>query len=192
MVGKSNSGKTQLAMQAVLSAARTGSKSLFIDTEGTFRPERMVEIAKERGWDVDGLLERIVYLRADSLSEQMAVVANMNTRETTAPCRAVVIDTVTRNFSLELPGNANMAGRQGSINVHLSEMSRDAFLYGRTYGLMNRVTFVATGDVGIGGRTVEQLVHASVRLAREKETVRVTLMGTGETAVAEIGPAGVD
>ncbi len=192
LFGKSNSGKTQLAMQAVLCAAKAGKRSLFIDTEGTFRPERVVGIANAKTWETDGLLDRIVYLRADSLSEQMEVVSRMNRREATSSCKVVVVDTLTRNFSLELPGSSNLASRQGAINVHLSEMARDAFLNGRAYVLTNRVTFGASYDVGIGGRTVEQLVHASVRLEREKDTVRATLMATGENAVASMGPGGVD
>jgi RecA/RadA recombinase len=57
--GKSNSGKTQLAMQSVLCASRAKKKSLFIDTEGTFRPERVEEMARIRGWETESLLKRL-------------------------------------------------------------------------------------------------------------------------------------
>ncbi len=190
--GKSNSGKTQLAMQAVLCAARAGKRSLFIDTEGSFRPERLEGMAIARGWAQEGLLEKILFLRVDSFSEQMELVSRMGRRDATASCMVVAVDTLTRNFSLELPGSSNLASRQGAINVHLSEMARDAFLNGRAYVLTNRVTFGASGDVSIGGNTVEQLVGASVRLERENDEVRATLMGTGEKAIASMGPRGVD
>jgi DNA repair protein RadA len=190
--GKSNSGKTQLAMQAVLCAARAGKRSLFIDTEGSFRPERLEGMAKARGWDPKGLLERILFLRVDSFSEQMELVSRMGLRDATASCRVVAVDTLTRTFSLELPGSSNLASRQGAINTHLSEMARDAFLNGRAYVLTNRVTFGASGEVRIGGSTVEQLVDASIRLEREGDEVRATLMGSGERTVATLGPRGVD
>ncbi len=190
--GKSGSGKTQLGMQAVLCAAKEGKRTLFVDTEGTFRPERLEGIAKARGWDPEGLLEKIVYLRADSFSEQMEVIAGMSRRSATAGCKLVVIDTLTRNFSLDLPGRSNLAGRQGAIGVHLSEMARDAYLSGRAYLLTNRVTFGPSHEVGIGGRTVEQMVHASVRLEKERDAVRATLMSTGRRALATISESGIN
>lgn len=190
--GRSNSGKTQLAMQAALLAAKDGARALFIDTEGTFRPERLEQMAKARGWDPTGLLERIVYVRSDSSSEQMETVRGMNDRQATAGCAFVAVDTLTRNFSVELPGRSNLSSRQAALNVHLSEMSRDAYLNGRAYLLTNRVTFGTTHDISIGGRTVEQLVHASLRLGREGSSVKATLTTTGESVLAGIGPAGVD
>ncbi len=190
--GRSNSGKTQLAMQTALLSTRAGVRCLFIDTEGSFRPERVAEMAKARGWDIGGLLERIVYVRSDSASEQMETIRRMAGRSATANCRVVVIDTLTRNFSVELPGMSNLSSRQGELDVHLSEMARDAWLNGRAYLLTNRVTFGPTRDVGIGGRTVEQLVGASVMLERESGKVKAMLVSTGRSVLADLGMAGID
>ena len=46
--GESNTGKTQLAMQATLSPVAKGHTAAFIDTEGTFRPERLARMAELR------------------------------------------------------------------------------------------------------------------------------------------------
>lgn len=192
LFGRSNSGKTQLAMQAAMLCAKGGSLALFVDTEGSFRPERVEEIAGMRGLDAAEILRRIVYLRSDSVSEQMDIVRNMAAREETAQCGLVVVDTLTRNFSVELPGRANVSSRQAALNVHLSEMARDAYLNGRAYLLTNRVTFGSDHDVGIGGKTVEQLVGRTVLLERDGSRVRGTLMGSGERAAAEMGKAGID
>jgi len=192
LFGKSGGGKSQLAMQAVLLAARLGTRSLYIDTEGSFRPERLGQMAKARGWETDGLLERIVYVRSDSSSEQMETIRGMAKRESTSSCRLVVVDTLTRNFSVELPGRSNLSSRQAALNVHLSEMARDAYLHGRAYLLTNRVTFGSVSDVGIGGRTVEQLVHASLRLDKSGGTLRVTLLPDGGSGITRITEAGVD
>jgi len=190
--GESNSGKTQLAMQAALLAAQAGSKTLFVDTEGSFRPERMEQMASARGLEIKGLLERVVYVRSDSYTEQMDTVRRMGGREATADCRFVVVDTLTRNFSVELPGRSNLADRQGALNVHLSEMARDAYLNERAYLLTNRVTFGTVGAVSIGGTTVEQLVHASVMLTRDREGVRAALPSSGRGVQMTIGAGGVD
>ena len=178
-------------MQAALVAARNGMKSLYIDTEGAFRPERIEEIAKERGWETDGVLEKIVYARSDSSSEQMETVRNMSSRPATSPCRLVIVDTLTRNFSLDLPGRGNLSSRQGALDVYLSEVARDAYLNERAYILTNRVTFGASRDVGIGGRTVAQLVSTSVLLERSRGGIRATVISSGRSASAEVGPFGV-
>jgi DNA repair protein RadA len=190
--GRSNSGKTQLAMQAALSAANEGARVLFVDSEGTFRPERMEMMAKARGWDAKPLLDRVVYVRTNSSSEQMECVRRMGLRGQTSGCRLVAIDTLTRNFSVELPGRTNLANRQGALNVHLSEIARDAYLNSRAYVLTNRVTFGSAHDVGIGGKTVEQMVQAAVRLEREGGRVRGTLDPEGGSALLNLGEAGID
>jgi DNA repair protein RadA len=192
LFGRSNTGKTQLAMQAVLAAARAGVRSLYVDTEGAFRPERLEEMARARGWEIDGLLEQIAYIRSDSSSEQMETVRRMAVRPATARCELVVVDTLTRNFSVELPGRSNLSSRQAALDVHLSEMARDAYLNGRAYLLTNRVTFGTSHDVGIGGRTVEQLVHASVMLERDEARVKATLMPKGENVTTRMSAEGVD
>ncbi len=190
--GKSGTGKTQLAMQAVLCAARAGVMSLFIDTEGGFRPERLAEMALARGWQQPGLLERVVYLRCNSAAEQSEAVRRMAKRRETAACRLVAIDTLTHNFTLDLPGSVNMPDRQGALDAHLSEMARDAFLNGRAYLLTNRVTFgVRDEDVGIGGRTVAQLVHTSLRLEREKGQVRIKEEGGKRSCLVRIAESGI-
>ena len=190
--GRSNSGKTQLAMQAAMLRAEGGGSTLFVDTEGSFRPERVEEMSSSRGWDPDAVLRKIVYVRCDSVPEQMEAVRQMASRSATAGCSLVVVDTLTRNFSVELPGSSSLSSRQAALDVHLSEMARDAYRSGRAYLLTNRVTFGDTQDVGIGGRTVEQLVHRSVSLRRVGGRVEAALTGTSERALADIGRAGVE
>ncbi len=190
--GKSNSGKSQIGMQAALCGARNGGSSLFMDSEGAFRPERLDGIAALRGWEEPGLLDRVVYLRTDSAAEQMETIRAMPNRSATEKCRLVVVDTLTRNFSLDLPGRANMQSRQEALDVHLSEMARDAFINSRTYVLTNRVTYGAgDSEVGIGGRTVSQLVHDSIRLRKTDGTIRALNIQNDAESIIRVDSAGV-
>jgi len=122
----------------------------------------------------------------------MEAVRKMSSRPATSACKLVIIDTLTRNFSLDLPGRGNLSSRQGALDIHLSEMARDAYLNGRAYVLTNRVTFGSTRDVGIGGRTVAQLVSTSVLLERIQDKIKATVIRNGDSAVASVGPFGVD
>jgi RecA/RadA recombinase len=189
--GRSNSGKSQVAMQTALVAARDGAQTLYMDTEGSFRPERLQQISEARGWETRELMERIVYVRSDSAPEQTEAIRRMPNRVATVSSKLVVIDTLTRNFSVELPGSTNLSSRQAALDVHLSEMARDAYLNGRAYILTNRVTFGATRDVGIGGRTVGQMVGASIMLERDAARVKATKVGTGQSATVELTESGL-
>ena len=191
LFGRGGSGKSLLAAQAALLAARAGKKTLYVDTEGSFRPERLQQVADSRGWGAS-LLEKIVYVRTDSASEQMETVRRMASRAATSQCGLVVVDTLTRNFTVELPGRSNLSSRQEALDVHLSEMARDACINDRAYLLTNRVTFGTLHDVRIGGRTVDQLVQGSVMLERRDGEVRATLLPSGESVVAKIGSNGID
>jgi DNA repair protein RadA len=190
--GKSGCGKTQLAMQTVMTAAHSGVKSLYVDAEGGFRPERIEEMARARAWSPRPILEKIVYLRCSSSAEQTEVVRRMSRDKRTSECRVVAIDTLTRNFSLDFPGSDNMPDRQGALDVHLSQMSRDAVLHGRGYMLTNRVTFGASNqDVGVGGTTIGQLVHAALHMQKEGDGVTVEVEPGGMNAHVAIGRAGI-
>ena len=192
--GKSNSGKTQLTMQAVMSVAHAGQSALFIDTEGAFRPERIEGMAAARGWDTGEILNRIVYIRAADSTQQREVIRRLGEQSGTAACRLVAVDTLTANFSLDYPGSQNLPRRQGAIDAHLSEISRDAFLNGRAYVLANRVVLSREGsEAHVGGRTVDQMVHRAVYLQREGNGVRAKLVGeAGNGLLATLGPSGVD
>jgi len=191
--GSSGCGKTQLAMQAALLVAALGQKAVFIDTEGAFRPERVLEMAGARGKPTEGLLDRIAYVRVTTSAAQTDAVRAIATRNETRAARFVAIDTFTRNFSLDYPGHSNLPTRQGALDVLLSEVARDAFVNGRAYMLTNRVTFSQNeGEARIGGRTMEQLVHCSLHLEKKKEAVIATRVSDGVAAqLGRIGDAGL-
>ena len=195
--GGSNTGKTQLAMQAALGVARMGARALYVDAEGGFRPERIESMAQARGWDPRAILASIVYLRATDSTQQTEVIRRLARDENTAKLKLVAIDTLTANFSLDFPGETNMPRRQGALNVHLSEIARDAFLSGRAYLLANRVSFSQEHlEAHVGGRTVSQLVHNSIHLSRERQrrgAVSATLLGEPtKKEISTIGPAGFE
>ncbi len=115
----------------------------------------------------------------------------MESRAGSKGAAMVVIDTLTRAFSTGMPGRANMSGRQSALNIHLSEVARDAVLHGRAYILTNRVTFGAKGVTWIGGLTVENLVHTPVLLEKDGPNLRARLQ-SGQVARTRISRKGVE
>ncbi|MEM3484201.1 MAG: helix-hairpin-helix domain-containing protein, partial [Candidatus Methanomethyliaceae archaeon] len=80
LIGEFGSGKTQicheLAVTVQLPVERGGlsGRALYIDTEGTFRPERIMNIAKGLGVDPDEALGNIIYARAYNSDHQILLV----------------------------------------------------------------------------------------------------------------------
>ncbi len=93
--GESGSGKSQLCFTLCANCARDAVSTLFIDTAGTFRPERIVEIS---GSQLS--LEKITYVRALTTIDQMSATKKILEVQP----RLVVVDSVTSLFSTEYSG----------------------------------------------------------------------------------------
>ncbi len=177
--GPSNSGKTQLAMQATVMAAAKGWKSVYVDTESTFRPERVAQMAESRGIDAKAALENVFSLRALDVEAQSRVLERMADDPRVSSAKLVVVDTVTKNFTLEFPGNEKIGKRQGALGAYLNRIAIDAYLHRRVVLLPNRVASVTRNgmsrDVGVGGLTLARFVSKSIGLRREGGHVYATL-----------------
>ena len=177
--GPSNSGKTQLAIQATVMAAARGWKSVYVDTESTFRPERLVQMAESRGIDAEAALESVFSLRARDVEAQSRVLKRMADDQRVSPAKLVVVDTVTKNFSLEFPGRERTGRRQGALGSYLNRIAIDAYLHRRVVLLTNRVASITRNgisrDVNVGGLTLGRFVSKSVRLEREGGSVYANL-----------------
>jgi RecA/RadA recombinase len=170
--GASNSGKTQLAMQATVTAAARGWMSVYVDTESTFRPERVAEMAESRGLSSRDVLDMVFSIRAEDVAAQSNAVQRMTDDPRVSAANLVVVDTVTKNFSLEFPGNDKVGKRQGALGVYLNRLAIDAYLHKRVVLLTNRVASVTrdgrSEDVSVGGLTLGRFLSKAVRLRREE------------------------
>lgn len=93
--GESGSGKSQLCFTLSANCAKEAASALFIDTAGTFRPERIVEISGSQL-----ALEKITFIRAFTTIDQTnATKKILEVRPT-----LVVVDSLTSLFSTEYSG----------------------------------------------------------------------------------------
>jgi DNA repair protein RadA len=177
--GASNSGKTQLGIQATVMASARGWKSVYVDTESTFRPERVEQMAESRGIQAKAALDSVYSLRADDVAAQSQVLERMAEDPRVSPAKLVVVDTVTKNFTLEFPGREKTGRRQGALGAYLNRIAIDAYLHRRVVLLTNRVASITVSgtskDVSVGGLTLERFVSKSIRLRREGGYVSASL-----------------
>jgi RecA/RadA recombinase len=108
--GESGSGKTQLCFTAAVNCVKKGGRVLFVDTAGTFRPERILEIG-----GTSDILEQIKYFRALGTRDQVDVAHQIADLDP----QLVVIDSVTGLFSSEYSGPA----RHLAVMRHLRDLA---------------------------------------------------------------------
>jgi RecA/RadA recombinase len=146
--GESGSGKSQLCFTLFANCARDGRSAMFVDTAGTFRPERVVEIA---GSAV--ALDRIAFVRVLNTYDQSSVVKKIHD---TGP-QLVIVDTLTSLFSAEYSGPA----RHLAVMKHLHELALAAINTGCAVVVTNMVRSAPITVVDQAGRNVAKAVVPS-------------------------------
>ncbi|HYB77836.1 MAG TPA: DNA repair and recombination protein RadA, partial [Thermoplasmata archaeon] len=133
--GEFGTGKTQIAHQVAVDVQTAPAQGglngevVYIDTESTFRPERIVDMAKGVGIDPEEALRRIHVARAFNSNHQMLLVQKAQELARERPIRLLVVDSLTAHFRSEYLGRGELAPRQQHLNRHLHELLRFADTY---------------------------------------------------------------
>ncbi len=130
-----------------------------------------MQIAESRGIDAKAALESVYSVRARDVEAQSHVLRRMADDPRVSSAKLVVVDTVTKNFTLEFPGRERTGRRQGALGAYLNRVAVDAYLHRRVVLLTNRVASITVDgesrDVNVGGLTLGRFVSKSLRLTRE-------------------------
>lgn len=128
--GEFRTGKTQimhqLCVNVQLSKEKGGIKgrALYIDTEGTFRPERIIQMANALDLDYNEVLQNIVYGRAYTSDHQILMVKDAANIIKEKNIKLIVVDSLIGHFRNEYIGRGTLAGRQQTLNQHLHDLLR--------------------------------------------------------------------
>ena len=128
--GEFGSGKTQighqLAVNTILPIEQGGfdGEVFYIDTEDTFRPERIAQMARGVGLEPEMILERIHVARAYNSAHQMLLVDEIKRMSKNIDVRLIIVDSLTSHFRSEYLGRGKLAERQQKLNKHLKELKQ--------------------------------------------------------------------
>jgi len=184
--GEFGSGKSQIchtlcaiARQPIESGG-LDSSTIYIDTEGTFRPERVQEIARARGFDPVQVLKNVAVCKVYNSSHLELIVKNLGKYVDDFKAKLVVIDSIISLHRAEFAGRGTLADRQQRLNSMLHKIIRLAEIYNIAIVITNQVqsspdTFFGDPTKAAGGNV---LGHAS--------TYRVYLRKSGENRVAKM------
>ncbi len=180
--GAYGTGKSQVAHSLAVNCIRQypDSHVVFIDTESTFRPERIVDIAKAQGLEPEKVLKRIKVARAFNSDHQMLLAEKVEdlSKKQGLKVKLVIVDSLTAHFRAEFIGRGTLADRQQKINKHMHTLMRLAELNNLCVYVTNQVmsrpdVFFGDPTEAIGGHIVAHASTYRLYLRRGKKGTRV-------------------
>ena len=180
--GEFGSGKTQIAhfLCVSLFLQDPESYSVYIDTENTFRPERIRQFAQGLGLDPDEALKRIKVARAYNSDHQMLLADKVQdlVKKKGLNVKLVIVDSLTAHFRAEYVGRGTLAERQQKLNKHMHVLLRIADANNLAVFVTNQVmskpdTFFGDPTQSIGGHIVGHSSTFRIYLRKGKKGSRV-------------------
>src|SRR5213595_965887 len=152
--------------------------TVWIDTEQTFRPERIRHMADALDLDADAILKRIHVARAFNSHHQMLLVEKAQELTQDFPIRLIVIDSLTAHFRAEFIGRGVLAERQQLLNKHIHELMRFGDIHNAVVYVTNQVhakpdAFFGDPTRPVGGHIVGHSATFRVYLRKSKGGKRI-------------------
>ena len=182
--GEFGSGKTQLCHQLAVNVqlpedkGGIGKTAIYIDTENTFRPERIIQMAQAYDLEPEKVLENIIVARAYNSDHQMLIVEKSEEIIKERNVGLIVVDSLTSHFRSDYSGRGMLADRQQKLNRHMHTLQRMADIYNLTVVVTNQVMarpdfFFGDPTAPIGGHIVGHCSTFRVYLRKSKGGKRV-------------------
>lgn len=179
LYGEAETGKTTLAMQCAVNAAHAGYKTLFVDSDGTFSPERLSQIASQ---DFEEVSDSIILARPSTFMEQVELVDNLE-KYVSKRFGLIVFDTITSLYRSELMDKKETFNLNRQLNRQVATLAQiakthelSALLLSQVRAVPNEVDIapVATRVLKFWSDTVIGLI----RIGR-RNTVKATVEKSG-------------
>jgi DNA repair protein RadA len=175
--GEYGSGKSQICHQLCVNAQLSpeqgglGGSALYIDTENTFRTERIFQMAKSLGLDPQEIIKNIIFAEAFTSEHQMFLLENADKVIKENGIKLIIVDSLTSHFRSEYLGREMLQERQQKLNKHLHRLIRLARAFNAVAVVTNQVMSkpdVFFGDAvhPVGGHIVAHTSHTRVFLRK--------------------------
>lgn len=186
--GAFGSGKSQLAFTLAVNVqlpkeqGGAAGKAVYIDTEGTFRPERIKQIAEGAGANPEMVLKNILVARAFNSDHQILLMDKIGELIRDGEnIKLIIIDSLTAHFRAEFAGRGQLADRQQKLNRYLHNLIKIAEQHNLAVFVTNQVLTnpgMIFGDptIAVGGNIVAHSSTYRIYLRRGKAGSRVAKM----------------
>jgi len=185
--GAFGSGKSQLGFQLSLNVQLPEEKGglngncMFIDTEATFRPDRISQMAKSLGLDPVQALKNIYVARAYDSDHEMFLIEKAGETISEKKIKLLIIDSLTSHFRADYTGRGELAPRQQKLNRLLHNLQRLADSQNIAVFVTNQVLAnpaILFGDptMPIGGHVLAHQATYRVYLRKSSGEKRIARM----------------
>ena len=180
--GEFGSGKTQIAHSLCVDIQKMDPSyvAVFIDTENTFRPERIIQLAEGAKLEAEPILKNIKVARAYNSDHQMLLAEKVEDLITKRglKVKVLIVDSLTAHFRAEFIGRGTLAERQQKLNKHMHALMRLADMYNLCVFVTNQVmarpdVFFGDPTQAIGGHIVAHASTFRIYLRKGKKGTRV-------------------
>lgn len=155
-----------------------GGAVIFVDTEHTFRPDRIAQLAEAQGMEVQQVLSNIHVARAENSDHQIILVEKCEELIKEKNIRLIVVDSLMSQFRSDYMGRGALGERQQKLNKHVHTLQRLADTYNLAIYMTNQVMDdpgMLFGDPTkpIGGNVVAHISTYRMYLRKGKEEKRI-------------------
>lgn len=175
--GEYGSGKSQICHQLCVNVQLPPERgglngaALYVDTENTFRTERIVQMSQHLGLDPEQVVKNIIYAEAYTSDHQMFLLDNADEVIKKNNVKLIIVDSLTAHFRSEYIGREMLAPRQQKLNKHMHKLIALARAFNAVAVVTNQVMAkpdVFFGDAihPIGGHIVGHTSHTRLYLRR--------------------------
>ncbi|RLJ06173.1 MAG: DNA repair and recombination protein RadA [Candidatus Aenigmatarchaeota archaeon] len=182
--GAFGSSKSQLAFQLSVNVQLPKEKgglegrTIFIDTENTFRPERVEQMAKVLGLDPAKIMKNIFVARAYNSDHQILLVEKAKDIIKEKNVKLLVVDSLTSMFRSDYSGRGELQPRQHKLNRHLHDLQKLSEVYNLAVYVTNQVMAnpaLMFGDptTPIGGHILGHAATFRLYLRKSKDQKRI-------------------
>ncbi|KAF8393697.1 hypothetical protein HHK36_021944 [Tetracentron sinense] len=188
--GEFRSGKTQLChtlcvtCQLPLDQGGGEGKAMYIDAEGTFRPQRLLQIADRFGLNGADVLENVAYARAYNTDHQSRLLLEAASMMVETRFALMIVDSATALYRTDFSGRGELSARQMHLGKFLRSLQKLADEFGIAVVITNQVVAQVDGSAIFAGPQIKPIggnimAHASTtRLAVRK--------GRGEERICKV------
>jgi DNA repair protein RadA len=159
LAGEFGSGKSQIchtlcvaANQLIENGRHNSDKEsssgniIFIDSENTFRADRVHQIAEQRGLDPFPILEKIFLCKVYSSEHLESVIDDLDKSIEQYNAKIVIIDSIISLHRAEFSGRGTLAERQQRLGKMLNKLRRYADIYDIAIVITNQVVSYTDGS----------------------------------------------
>ena len=209
LFGEFRTGKTQLChtlcvtCQMPVTEGGAEGKAVYIDTEGSFRPKRLEQIAERFGLDPTVALENVAYARAQNSEHQLELLKTAAAIMSQDRYSLIVVDSATALYRTDYMGRGELSERQMQMGQFLRQLTRLAEEFGVAVVITNQVvanpdgmSFAKDSTKPIGGNIIAHASTTRLRLRKGRGENRICTVFDSPTlpeadAQFAIGPQGI-